>query len=466
MPLAALEHGVDWDWETFARVPRPARGRHRGQRRASSSVTVRSAATSWARRPSAARPPTPRSAPWSPSSHRDRGGRPRLLDHALQDALRRRRATRRLAVGERGRGARPLRRGRASTRGPRSRASSTAASTSSADAEIELFARMSAAGRPTAQLERPDGRLAGPRAGHPPALGGRPGGGARRARRRPDDARARPDEHELPHLLRALHAPGMERGDGPPGAANASRACATRRPVAWMDARANSRGGRRVPPPRRLGALRASGTPTRRRTRGSRAGPSQPSRPSGAPAPFDTLLDIVHRRRPPHDPLADRARRRPGSWDLRKQVWEDPRAMLGGSDAGAHLDRMCGAPYTTRFLGDMLRGRRLVRVERAVQMITSDPARALRVARPRCRRRRVPAPTSSLFDPATDRLRARHARRRPPGWHRAPDGRRHRGRARVRQRRGDRAPPTRRPERRPGTVLRSGRDTRTVSTTR
>ena len=48
--------------------------------------------------------------------------------------------------------------------------------------------------------------------------------------------------------------------------------------------------------------------------------------------------------------------------------------MLGGSDAGAHLDRMCGAPYTTRFLGDMLRGRKLVPLERAVQMITDTPA--------------------------------------------------------------------------------------------
>jgi len=62
------------------------------------------------------------------------------------------------------------------------------------------------------------------------------------------------------------------------------------------------------------------------------------------------------------------------SWELRRQVWGDDRAMLGGSDAGAHLDRMCGAPFPTRFLGDCLRGRKLVPVERAVQLMTQVPA--------------------------------------------------------------------------------------------
>ncbi len=64
----------------------------------------------------------------------------------------------------------------------------------------------------------------------------------------------------------------------------------------------------------------------------------------------------------------------PESWELRRQTWADPRAMLGGSDAGAHLDRMCGAPFPTRFLGDTLRGRKLVSVERAVQLMTQVPA--------------------------------------------------------------------------------------------
>jgi N-acyl-D-aspartate/D-glutamate deacylase len=64
----------------------------------------------------------------------------------------------------------------------------------------------------------------------------------------------------------------------------------------------------------------------------------------------------------------------PDTWALRQQAWEDEDVMLGGSDAGAHLDRMAGAPFPTRFLGDMIRGRKLVPLERAVRMLTGDQA--------------------------------------------------------------------------------------------
>jgi N-acyl-D-aspartate/D-glutamate deacylase len=91
--------------------------------------------------------------------------------------------------------------------------------------------------------------------------------------------------------------------------------------------------------------------------------------------PFDVLVDIVcnDELRTVLWPIAPDNDEE--TWALRKRVWEDDRAMLGGSDAGAHLDRMCGAPYTTRFIGDMLRGRKLVPLEKAVQMITDAPAR-------------------------------------------------------------------------------------------
>ncbi len=89
---------------------------------------------------------------------------------------------------------------------------------------------------------------------------------------------------------------------------------------------------------------------------------------------FDTLLDIViaDDLRTILWPLPtddDRA-----SWELRAEAWERDDVLLGGSDAGAHLDRMCGASYTTKFIGDCLRGKKLVSLERGVQMLTQEPA--------------------------------------------------------------------------------------------
>jgi N-acyl-D-aspartate/D-glutamate deacylase len=64
----------------------------------------------------------------------------------------------------------------------------------------------------------------------------------------------------------------------------------------------------------------------------------------------------------------------PNSWKLRSELWEDPRVLIGGSDAGAHLDRMCGAPYPTAFLADCLRGRQLIPMETAIRLMTQAPA--------------------------------------------------------------------------------------------
>ncbi len=49
--------------------------------------------------------------------------------------------------------------------------------------------------------------------------------------------------------------------------------------------------------------------------------------------------------------------------------------MLGGSDAGAHLDLMCHANYPTVVLGEVVRQRGLLSVEEAVEMMTDRPAR-------------------------------------------------------------------------------------------
>ncbi len=92
-------------------------------------------------------------------------------------------------------------------------------------------------------------------------------------------------------------------------------------------------------------------------------------------AAFDTLLDIsladglrtVFRSPPAGDD--------PATWELRSRYWGDPRTLIGGSDAGAHLDTLCNAGYTSDFLGKSVRDRGLLPLERAVQLITDMPAR-------------------------------------------------------------------------------------------
>ncbi|MEZ4331413.1 MAG: amidohydrolase family protein [Myxococcota bacterium] len=129
---------------------------------------------------------------------------------------------------------------------------------------------------------------------------------------------------------------------------------------------------------------------------------------------FDTLIDVV---------LADELRTvlwpeppdgDAESWQMRKAAWESPHTLLGGSDAGAHLDRMCGAPYTTDFIADCLRGKKLWPVERAVQALSDAPARLFGL---RDRGRIAPGMHADLvlFDPKTVGSAEIHERADLPG---------------------------------------------------
>lgn len=152
----------------------------------------------------------------------------------------------------------------------------------------------------------------------------------------------------------------------------------------------------------------------------------------------------------------------PDSWALRQRTWQHEDVLLGGSDAGAHLDRMCGAPYTTRFLGDCLRGRRLLPLEQAVKMLTDDPAQLFGL-RERGRIQEGFHADLVLFDP--ERIDAGPATlvHDLPGDSPRLDSKaigivsvRVNGVETLRDDKVTGAVP--------GTVLRSGRDTRTVST--
>jgi N-acyl-D-aspartate/D-glutamate deacylase len=179
-------------------------------------------------------------------------------------------------------------------------------------------------------------------------------------------------------------------------------------------------------------------------------------------APFDTLIEIVGNDELrtilwPMPPDND-----PESWAMRQAVWQDDRAMLGGSDAGAHLDRMCGAPYTTRFLGDCLRGRKLVSLERAVQMLTDEPAQLFGLEG-RGRLAEGHHADVVVLDPAT--VGAEHARLvndLPGGTPRLTAAAT--GVVRVLVNGVETVADNEATGALPGTVLRSGRDTHTVST--
>ena len=90
--------------------------------------------------------------------------------------------------------------------------------------------------------------------------------------------------------------------------------------------------------------------------------------------PFDALLDIV---------LADELRTvllppLPGNddatWQLRRDIWRDGRAVVGASDAGAHLDMLSTFTYSTAMLRSC-RDRGLMPLEEAVHLLTDRQAR-------------------------------------------------------------------------------------------
>jgi N-acyl-D-aspartate/D-glutamate deacylase len=89
--------------------------------------------------------------------------------------------------------------------------------------------------------------------------------------------------------------------------------------------------------------------------------------------PFDAMLDVVVSDglrtglRPPIPESEE-------DWVARAGVWRDPRAVVGGSDAGAHLDVMCGAIYSTSLLGDGVRKRGLLTWEEAAHLLADVPA--------------------------------------------------------------------------------------------
>jgi N-acyl-D-amino-acid deacylase len=86
--------------------------------------------------------------------------------------------------------------------------------------------------------------------------------------------------------------------------------------------------------------------------------------------------------------------------DVVRSLLQEPRFMLGISDAGAHIDQVCDLRYPTVLLGDWVREEQALSLEHAIWKLTAHPARVFGLAR-----RGLLAPGYHadvvLFDPRT-----------------------------------------------------------------
>lgn len=90
--------------------------------------------------------------------------------------------------------------------------------------------------------------------------------------------------------------------------------------------------------------------------------------------PIDAMLDIASTDDfgtvfSPRQGGDDRA-----AWEVRGKVWADDRTLVGASDAGAHLDLIDSFDYSTTVLGQGVREQKIISLEQAVHQITLRPA--------------------------------------------------------------------------------------------
>ncbi len=175
--------------------------------------------------------------------------------------------------------------------------------------------------------------------------------------------------------------------------------------------------------------------------------------------PFDALVDIVCAddlltsfTNVPFEPTVE-------DWQARARVWTDPRAVVGASDAGAHLDMLDTFNFTTVLLEHGVRRQQVLTLEEGVRLLTSVPADLYGLA-DRGRLVRGAIADVVVFDEATIASRPTETRADLPGGavrlYAEADGI-----DRVLVAGSEIAAEGRFTGALPGRVLRSGRDTRT-----
>ena len=91
--------------------------------------------------------------------------------------------------------------------------------------------------------------------------------------------------------------------------------------------------------------------------------------------PFDAMLDIVVADRLRTSLMMPRRGDDEETWRMRGEAWLDGRTIVGASDAGAHLDMIDTFTTPAKVLSEGVRERKLLSIEQAVQQLTTVPAR-------------------------------------------------------------------------------------------
>jgi len=91
-------------------------------------------------------------------------------------------------------------------------------------------------------------------------------------------------------------------------------------------------------------------------------------------SPLDAMLDLAVSEELRTSFLTQTFGDDADSWKMRADTWHDPRTIIGASDAGAHLDMIDTFACGTALLGPGVRDRKLMKLEAAVQQLTQAPA--------------------------------------------------------------------------------------------
>ena len=86
--------------------------------------------------------------------------------------------------------------------------------------------------------------------------------------------------------------------------------------------------------------------------------------------------------------------------DVVRSLLQEPRFMLGISDAGAHIDQVCDLRYPTVLLGEWVREQQALSLEQAIWKLTAHPAKVFGIANRGLLKRGFHADIT-LFDPKT-----------------------------------------------------------------